>query len=128
MSSKRNLIGLIVEGEQKKVEWLKTWLLITFSKKSTILIQSNWYSSNIDYSWDEYFHQVSWRLDNNCDFLLITKFWAILLFFCSPCNLKNDNKIEKLRYVLFDFIIHMESNGPILDIFLEIFIKIIKTG
>ena len=29
------------------------------SKKSTILIWSSWYSSNLIYSWDDYLHQVS---------------------------------------------------------------------
>ena len=32
---------------------------LAIDKKSTILIQSTWYSSNIEYSWDEYFYQVS---------------------------------------------------------------------
>ena len=42
---------------------------LAITKKSTILIQSSWYSSSVKYSWDEYFQQVSWRLDNNCGFL-----------------------------------------------------------
>ena len=37
-------------------------------KKSTILIQSSWYWRNLKHLQDEYFHQVSLRLDKNCGF------------------------------------------------------------
>ena len=45
-----------------------------FIKKSTIFIQSSWYSGNFIYSWVNHFHQVSYWLGQNCRFCIPTFF------------------------------------------------------
>ena len=52
------LINYVLEGGAKKSRMAQN---LAISKKSTILIQSGWYSSNSSNSkvGDEYFHQVS---------------------------------------------------------------------
>ena len=70
-----------VEGEQKKVEWPKTLLSIENPQLLSNLNETWW-----KYSSHEYFmlleFQPGWI--KIVDFLLIAKFWAILLFFGSP--------------------------------------------
>ena len=46
----------IIEGNSKLFALAK---ILAINKKSTILIQSSWYSNNIKHWWDDYFHQVS---------------------------------------------------------------------
>ena len=40
-------------------------------------------SGENDASWGNYFHHVSWRLDKNCEFLLMVNSWECLGFFYS---------------------------------------------
>ena len=72
---------LLLEGEQKKVEWLKPWPLVKNPEFRSI---PTGYSSNIKYSGDEYFHQVSWRLDNNCEFFINSNVLSHSTFFVHP--------------------------------------------
>ena len=78
-----------VSKDAKKV-LCKVWInknetlsKIENSVKSTILIQSNWFSSNLKYMGDGYFDKVSYGLIKNYGCYTIFNFWECLIFYDS---------------------------------------------
>ena len=75
-------------------------LNLATNKKFTVSIQSSWNSRNIKYSWDKYFHRVSWRLDKNCGFSIDSQVLGLSIFFypyfrCVFFTLESKEKASK---------------------------------
>ena len=78
-------IKIFFSGSPYKV-WInknETLSKIENSVTSTILIQSNWFSSNLKYMWDDYFDKVSYGLIKNYGCYTFFNFWECLIFYDS---------------------------------------------
>ena len=63
-------------------DWLrKNYTKYTNNKKSTISLRFGWDFSSLTYQWADYFDQIWWGSDQNCEFLIDSIFFGRCNFF-----------------------------------------------
>ena len=72
------------------------------SAKSTILIRSSWFSSNIKYIWDGYFDGDSYELTKNYGCYTIFSIWYCLIFYDSDfTSLEKSKPLKNILLVQY---------------------------